>query len=487
MDNIQMPSGTWKVVKRIGDKSGMGQVFEARCGEETSAIKVIDEVGKQIRDELANEVPESKYVVPIIESHSSGGKTFFRMPLAEYSLEGFRDKQPGQKLTLEQTIGALRDIATGLTEIDAQVTHRDIKPDNVLWHNNRWCLTDFGLARIADSATAVVTMKGWATIQYVAPEILTGARASGKSDIYALGVTAYRLLTGEYPFSGEGVVSDEEIRQWHQSGKIPPPNSGSSQLDSLIIRTLMKAPEARPTARTVRDRLSTIEEGPKFGAVEKLHELAAEQDLARADAGRQISEQTTRKENRQRLVGSGKALADMFMSNLKESLESVSGIHKEERMGEIYYRFGQGTLIISPIQSIDEIPSMPFDVVASFSMTIEQVKDNMNWNGRQHSLWFCDAEEKESYDWYETAFHRIRGQRPRLEPYALIPLDGDAQMAFSPVIHTVQIARKLIRVSDEQADEFINRWLTYIGEATNGQLAYPLMLPEGERAVWRRS
>lgn len=482
-----MPSGTWKVVRRIGDDSGMGQVFETICGQETSAIKVIDEVGEQIRDELVNEVLESKYVIPIVESHSSEGKTLLRMPLAEHSLEGFRTSQSGGKLTVEQAIGALRDIATALTEIGVQVTHRDIKPDNVLWYNGRWCLTDFGLARIADSTTATVTRKGWGTVEYVAPELITATgRASAKSDIYALGVTAYRLLTGEYPFSGTRPLSREEIMHWHINGEIPRPNSRSSQLDSLVVRMLMKAPEARPTARDVRDRLSTIEEGPKFSAVGKLHDLAAEQDLARAEADRQRSELTTREQNRHRLVGSAKSLADMFMSNLKGSLESVSGIQRNERMGEIYYRFGQGKLTISPVQSIAEIPIMPFDVIAIFSITIEQDKDQMNWNGRQHSLWFCDAEEEGLYDWYETAFHQLRGQRPRIEPYALSPMDRDAQLSFSATVHNVQVARKLLRVSDEKADEFVNRWLEYTAQAAEGGLSFPMILPEGERAVWRQ-
>ncbi|MCQ4118143.1 hypothetical protein [Rhodococcus tibetensis] len=236
----------------------------------------------------------------------------------------------------------------------------------------------------------------------------------------------------------------------------------------------------------MRDRISTIEEGPQFIAIAKLHDLAAEQDLALAEEDRQRVEQTTREERRDRLAGSARTLADMFMSNLYESLDSVSGIQRSTQMNDVTFRFGQGTLLISPLESVREVPSNPFDVVAVFSISITQDRDQNGCNGRQHSLWFCDAEEEGSYHWYETAFHRLRGQRSNIEPYALTPLDRDAQLALSATIHTVQVARKFFRVSDEQADEFVNHWIEFLTQAAQGALYFPQILPEGERAVWRR-
>ncbi|MCQ4118144.1 protein kinase domain-containing protein [Rhodococcus tibetensis] len=215
----------------MGDASGMGQVFKTTRGEETCAIKVIHEAVERVRDVLANEIPDSKYVIPILESESRNGQTFLRMPLADHSLGSFRKTRPHGKLTIEEVISALRDIATSLADIGPHVTHRDIKPDNVLWYGGRWCLTDFGLARIAEATTATFTMKGWGTKEYIAPELLTGDRASGKSDIYALGVAAYLLLMGKYPFEKHGPISTEDIFQWHLNGEIPRPDSGSSQLD----------------------------------------------------------------------------------------------------------------------------------------------------------------------------------------------------------------------------------------------------------------
>lgn len=486
-----MQSGTWTVGERIGDQSGMGQVFRATRGEETCAIKMIDEAGPQVRDILANKVPESPYVVPILESCEKDGKTFLRMPLAEYSLGSFRKSQPGETLTVDETIHALHDIAAGLADIGHQVTHRDIKPDNVLWYNSRWCLTDFGLARIADATTATATRKGYRTPPFWAPELILGGRASEKSDIYALGVTAFLLLTGKFPFADANPQSEEDVKQWHLQGTVPRPKSGSSPLDSLVVRMLMKAPEARPTARDVREKAETIAnaDGPKFEAMGQLHDLAAERDLANAEADRQRAEGTTREEQRHRLSVSANSLADMFMSNLKDNLESVSGIERRETMGETIYRLGQGTLLISPMESVREIPEIPFDVVSAFSMTVEQDTDagNWNWNGRSHSLWFCDVEEEGVYDWYETAFHRVfGGQRPRINPYARTPLDADAQSALSPAISSVQVARKFFRIDDEHADEFVNRWIEYFAQAAQGGLYYPALLPEGEKAVWRR-
>jgi len=108
------------------------------------------------------------------------------------------------RLTLPQKFCIIRDVADVLAAIHEHgILHRDIKPSNILITENlRPKVTDFGIARLADSQ---LTMTGelLGTPAYMAPERLDRRRIDHRSDLFSLGVTAYELLTGSRPFYGE--------------------------------------------------------------------------------------------------------------------------------------------------------------------------------------------------------------------------------------------------------------------------------------------
>src|SRR5262249_30144710 len=88
--------------------------------------------------------------------------------------------------------------------VEGRLVHRDIKPENLLV--DRWCqvkVLDFGLARIqgAKSITLAGTVVG--SLYYVAPEQLLGYELDGRSDVYALGISMYEMLTGVRPYHGQ--------------------------------------------------------------------------------------------------------------------------------------------------------------------------------------------------------------------------------------------------------------------------------------------
>ena len=90
-----------------------------------------------------------------------------------------------------------------------QIIHRDIKPQNILMdEEGNVKITDFGIATSL-TATSVIhkTNSVFGTVHYLSPEQARGGTATKKSDIYALGIVLYELLTGELPFSGESAVS----------------------------------------------------------------------------------------------------------------------------------------------------------------------------------------------------------------------------------------------------------------------------------------
>ncbi|MHB8490857.1 MAG: Stk1 family PASTA domain-containing Ser/Thr kinase [Solirubrobacteraceae bacterium] len=126
------------------------------------------------------------------------------------------------------------------------VVHRDIKPHNVLLgEEGRATVTDFGIARAgASDMTHTGSIMG--TAQYLSPEQAQGHPVSAASDIYAVGILLYELLTGSVPFEGESAVA---IALQHLSATPSPPSAAGvavpSALDAIVLRALAKKPGDR--------------------------------------------------------------------------------------------------------------------------------------------------------------------------------------------------------------------------------------------------
>ena len=133
------------------------------------------------------------------------------------------------------------------------LVHCDLKPGNVMIHKNGTVLlTDFGIARMSDAATA--TMVGMGTPAYMAPEQARGLDPTVQTDIYALGVVLFEMLTGgERPFTGEHAQttgSTSEKVRWEQINLKPPKPSRynpelTSELETVVLRCLEKEPSKR--------------------------------------------------------------------------------------------------------------------------------------------------------------------------------------------------------------------------------------------------
>ena len=127
------------------------------------------------------------------------------------------------------------------------IVHRDVKPANLLLDNDeRVKVADFGVASAADlgSFTEVGTVVG--TAGYLAPEQARGERAGPASDLYALAVVAFELLTGKRPFERESSTAEAMA---HVSAPIPPASATNPalppELDDILARGLAKEPEHR--------------------------------------------------------------------------------------------------------------------------------------------------------------------------------------------------------------------------------------------------
>jgi len=169
-----------------------------------------------------------------------------------------------KKLTPEQTVDIMDAVLSGLAAAHkAGIVHRDLKPENVLLADDgRIKLGDFGLARAASANTATgQALLG--TIAYLSPELVTRGVADARSDIYAVGIMMYEMLTGEQPYVGEAPMA---IAYQHANDTVPTPSSKNpsvpAELDELVLWATARDPEERPNdARVMLDRLREVEPG----------------------------------------------------------------------------------------------------------------------------------------------------------------------------------------------------------------------------------
>ena len=129
--------------------------------------------------------------------------------------------------------------------------HRDIKPENVLVSNDGDIkVADFGLARAASNHTGT-GMALMGTVSYMSPELVTGEQADERSDVYALGILIFEMLTGSRPYTGDSAVA---IAVQHTNSRVPAPSTVvphiSAAVDDLVLHMTEPSPEDRPADAT---------------------------------------------------------------------------------------------------------------------------------------------------------------------------------------------------------------------------------------------
>ena len=475
---------SWHRGEEIG-KGGFARIYLAEdANGESAVIKLVRKDPRAQRELLFGELDGALNVVPILDRGECGDYWVLVMPLAEKSLRDHLDETNGM-LTVNEAVSVLVDIVKALAAVEASgVVHRDIKPANVLLLHGRWCLADFGIARYAEATTAWDTWKGAGTPAYVAPELWQGHRATSGTDVYALGVVAYELLTGKLPFVGP------DYRTQHLEASPEPIIGIPDRLQSLVGECLYKAPEARPRPQNLLTRLDNSLKSASLGEA-RLHQANALAVERRTEAERQQS--ASRVEAKRRLelqTAADQALKNTLALLDRQIRDNAPAAQASTRSFPNAWTLNDATLeVVYPsMVEPDGDRGLPFDVVSYTNITVVIPPARHGYIGRSHSLWYCDAQEQGVFRWYETAFMVMSSRGDiGVAPFALSPGDRDAALALSRTVHTCQVAWPFKPIDQGDEDSFIERWMGWFGEAAQGQLHYPNQMPELDpHGSWRR-
>jgi beta-lactam-binding protein with PASTA domain/predicted Ser/Thr protein kinase len=260
--------GRYQVITRVAS-GGMGEVYRAHDAvlARDVAVKILHPqlagdrgfVERFRREARAAAILNHPSIVGVYDWGSTDGTYFMVMEFVQGTnlrslLVEYGRLEPAQVVEVCLQVLAALDHAHG-----HGIVHRDIKPENILIGRDGLVkVADFGLARAyADSYVSQAEGTVTGTVQYLAPEQIQGEPADPRTDLYALGVVMFELLTGRTPFLGETSLS---IAYQHLSARVPPPSSFLStlpeEMDRVVLLATEKDREQRPaSARAMRDEI----------------------------------------------------------------------------------------------------------------------------------------------------------------------------------------------------------------------------------------
>lgn len=403
------------------------------------------------------------------------------MPRADYSLrsyiEGAHEALPPAEVTQ-----VLLDIATALADIEGRVVHRDLKPENVLFLKGGWSLADFGISRYAEATTAPDTHKFSLSPPYAAPERWRNERATIATDVYSLGIIAFELLTGKRPFPGP---TGEDFREQHLHAEAPDLLAGPLSLRSVISECLYKAPGARPAPANLAARLERMGSEKLTGGLAKLSQANLTEVSRRSEAARIASAKKSEEDRRSNLFQSAKqsllTIEQALMGAIEAAAPTVSR-QKGKRTGAAL-SLGDAQIEFFPIGKTGPRPwqwqAPAFDVVAHSGLIVRVPRDRYEFEGRSHSLWFCDARETGRYQWFELAFMAspLVGRTTVIRPFSADP-GVEAAKALWTGISEFQLAWPIEPCETGDLEPFVDRWANWFADAADGSLSAPSTMPE---------
>ena len=274
----------YELQSEIG-RGGMGRVFRAHdevLGRDV-AIKVLSHTGVGDADFQRITAQEARAaarvahpgVVTIFDTGVHNDRSFLVMELAPgESLRQMLHER--HRLPAAEAAQIASQVADALEHAHRQgVFHCDVKPHNIIIPPAGGLpkLVDFGIARAASVTGAITTEEITGSVPYLAPEQVRGERIDGRTDVYALGVVLFEMLTGRTPFKGDNVAA---VLAQRLTSDPPAPRSLNPAIPRELERVLLRALERDPsrryhTAAAFRDALRSLSlEAPAPGQTRTL-------------------------------------------------------------------------------------------------------------------------------------------------------------------------------------------------------------------------
>lgn len=485
MKVLKLASGEWRYdeTKPLGDPGGFAAVYAGLSADDTPvAIKIFhrgmnQNASRELEFALSRRGKAASHIVTIHDGgvDATAGKPAIVMAKGEYSLSHYSKKQGPISEAKACAIG--RDIVDGLLEVSAWV-HRDLKPANVIWCAGRWQLVDFGIARIADAATAVGTMKGYLSAQYAAPEQWNNERATHATDVYALGCIIHELLTGKPLFNG---TSTTDLARQHRM-ETPRISAVSPALQSLLFGMLAKPQVTRPTLEELRRRLHAFAEiegptqRPKSGLSAVSAVVSAEQAEREVAAAKMRADQHTRLQLRDHGLAVLKDLQKELFERIRDEAPAAAirnTGHVSAPVMEV--TLGHGTLTMSTGHKRD----VPREVFSGSKWNVicwDHIQCSNPGYQRSASLWYVD-DGSGRWRWLEAAYYCWARATGMHEPCSLPP-GRDADLAASSTMSSWSFAHPPYAIEEGGGEAFFSRWINHLVQAAQGQLRRPSSLPE---------
>ncbi len=291
-DLIGQSVGPFRLERLLG-RGGFAWVFAARRTDDgtPAAVKVLKPryaADRQVEARFRHESEVAArlthpQIVRVTAVGTDGRFTYFGMDLYQDTLGTLLEREG--PLPEARVLAIASDVARALAFAHRDgIVHRDLKVENILLRpDGTAALADFGIAGAVNHTSTIAGFNMTiGTPHYVSPEQAQGRPMDGRSDIYALGVTMYRAVTGDLPFRSADWF---ELARMHVEDAPPPPSQRrpgvSRRLERVILRCLAKHPDDRyASAEALLDDLEQIAAGTR-----RTQDIAVARPLRRTGAG----------------------------------------------------------------------------------------------------------------------------------------------------------------------------------------------------------
>jgi serine/threonine-protein kinase len=275
--------GPYIIQEKLGE-GGMGVVYKGihKDIEQTVAIKVLypqyakdenfrERFKREAKVQAKLHHPNVVNILNYLEDED--GNMYIVM---EYVGGGsLEDKMRTGKISLSDSVSAIIQVLNALSYMHSNgIIHRDIKPSNIMFADSIVKVSDFGIAKPMSDKGLTKTGAIVGTVWYMAPEIIKGEIPTPASDLYAVGVILYQLLTGRTPFYGK---TDFEVMKSHLEKEPQPPETLNPNLPpgtwDLVKKALAKNPKERFSSadefkQALIDWFSRVEDPQKIKSVD---------------------------------------------------------------------------------------------------------------------------------------------------------------------------------------------------------------------------